>query len=102
MALVRGVDTKPEMRVRRLLHAMGYRYVLHVRSLPGCPDVVFPKRRKVVFVHGCFWHQHSCSMGARMPKSSVTFWSEKLNGNRVRDGKVRHQLRAAGWSLIIV
>jgi len=102
MAAVKQKDTKPEMRVRKLLHSMGYRYRLHVRDLPGCPDLVFRKRRKVIFIHGCFWHQHDCAMGNRMPKSRIEFWREKLLGNKRRDAQNRRQLKAEGWSVLVV
>jgi DNA mismatch endonuclease (patch repair protein) len=102
MSLVRAKDTKPEMRVRRLVHSMGYRYRLHVRNLPGCPDLVFRKWRKVIFVHGCFWHQHDCAMGNRMPKSRVEFWQEKLQGNKKRDARNQRQLKAEGWSVLVI
>src|SRR3954452_1421546 len=87
MAKVRGRDSKPEMLVRRMVHAMGFRYRLHDRRLPGAPDLVFPGRRKAIFVHGCFWHRHPdihCKL-ARMPKSRLDFWGPKLQGNRERD-----------------
>ena len=87
MSRVRGKDTKPELLVRRLVHGMGYRYRLHRRDLPGTPDLVFPGRRKVIFVHGCFWHRHpdpACKL-ARLPKSRTDFWLPKLEGNRARD-----------------
>lgn len=102
MALVKSKDTKPEMRVRRLVHGMGYRYRLHSRALPGNPDLVFPGRRKVIFVHGCFWHRHQCAMGDRLPKSRVSFWRGKLEQNKRRDRAVRRQLRKAGWSVAVV
>lgn len=102
MSLVRAKDTKPEMRVRKLIHSMGYRYRLHARDLPGCPDLVFRKRRKVIFIHGCFWHQHNCAMGNRMPKSRIEFWREKLLGNKERDINNRRQLKARGWSILII
>jgi DNA mismatch endonuclease (patch repair protein) len=102
MSLVRSKDTKPEMRVRRIIHAMGYRYSLHPKNLSGRPDIVFPRRRKIVFVHGCFWHQHTCAMGARMPKSRVEFWQHKLHGNKKRDAKIRRRLCAAGWSVLVI
>jgi DNA mismatch endonuclease (patch repair protein) len=102
MSLVRAKDTKPELRVRRLVHAMGYRYRIHVQKLPGCPDMVFQGRRKVIFVHGCFWHQHNCAMGNRMPKSRVDFWRKKLEGNKKRGTEINRQLIAEGWSSFIV
>jgi DNA mismatch endonuclease (patch repair protein) len=102
MSLVKSKDTRPEMLVRRLLHSLGYRYRLHVRDLPGCPDLVFVRRRKVVFVNGCFWHRHNCKMGSRMPKSRVTFWRKKLVGNRNRDILRIGQLRDMGWDVLVV
>lgn len=102
MALVRSVDTKPEMRVRRLVHAMGYRYSLHRRDLPGRPDLVFRAKRAVVFVHGCFWHRHAgCSL-ARLPKSRLDFWGPKLEGNRARDSRKITALETAGWRVLVI
>jgi DNA mismatch endonuclease (patch repair protein) len=102
MAKVRGKDTKPEMQVRRLIHAAGYRYRLHCRELPGTPDLVFKGRRKVVFVHGCFWHRHDGCVHARMPKSRVEFWMAKLDGNRLRDGAVQLALARSGWGVLVI
>ena len=102
MSLVRAKDTKPEMRVRKLIHSLGYRYRLHARDLPGRPDLVFRRRRKIVFVHGCFWHQHNCPMGNRIPKTRVSFWREKLEGNRKRDTVIGRQLRKEGWSVLTI
>lgn len=102
MRLVKQKNTKPEMRVRKLVYSLGYRYRLHIRNLAGCPDMVFRSRRKIIFVHGCFWHQHNCAMGDRMPKSRVDFWRAKLRGNKKRDAEIRRQLRADGWSILIV
>src|SRR5690349_14096359 len=102
MSLVRSKDTKPEIIVRRIIHGMGFRYRLHVRHLPGCPDLVFPSRRKVIFVHGCFWHQHECSMGQRMPKSRLDFWKPKLIGNKKRDAETIAKLKSLGWKVLQV
>ena len=102
MALVKSKDTKPEMRVRKLIYGMGYRYRLHSRTLPGNPDLVFAGRRKVIFVHGCFWHQHHCAMGDRIPKSRVPFWRKKLAQNQQRDCVVQRQLKQAGWDVAVV
>ncbi|WP_262690598.1 very short patch repair endonuclease [Kordiimonas aestuarii] len=102
MARIRAQDTKPEMLVRRALHAAGLRYRLHVRELPGTPDIVFPSSRVVLFVHGCFWHQHpdpDCRL-ARMPKSKLEFWRPKLEGNRKRDVLVRTNLERLGWEVV--
>lgn len=104
MSRIRGRDTKPELRVRRALHAAGFRYRLHAKDLPGRPDLVFRGRRIALFVHGCFWHQHpdpNCKL-SRMPKSKLDFWRPKLEGNRVRDEKTRSALEAGGWTVIEV
>lgn len=102
MARVRGKNTQPEMIVRKLVFAAGYRYRLHVRNLPGSPDLVFPSRKKVIFVHGCFWHRHDNCNRSRMPKSRVEFWSEKLNGNKARDERDFAALTQDGWQVHIV
>lgn len=102
MSLVRARDTKPEMRVRRALHTAGLRYRVHAKDLPGKPDVVFRTRRLVVFVHGCFWHQHPdkhCRL-ARMPKSRLDFWEPKLKANRDRDIRVKSELERLGWNVL--
>lgn len=104
MSRVRGADTKPEMVVRRLIHALGYRYRLHRRGLPGRPDLVFPVRRKAIFVHGCFWHRHpdpACPL-ARLPKSRLDFWRAKLEGNRTRDQRNEAQLQEMGWNVLVI
>jgi DNA mismatch endonuclease (patch repair protein) len=102
MSLVRSKDTKPEKVVRRLVSSLGFRYRLHRRDLPGTPDLVFPKLRRVIFVHGCFWHQHSCAAGDRIPKSRADFWRAKLRGNAARDGRVVGRLRRKGWGVMTV
>lgn len=101
MALIRGKDTKLEMAVRRLVHGLGYRYRLHGRDLPGTPDMVFRSRGKVIFVHGCFWHGHDCNLG-RMPKSRISFWSQKIQGNRERDKRVLSELSRLGWKSLVI
>ena len=101
MAAVRQRDTVPEMYVRRMLHGMGYRYRLHRRDLPGSPDLVFPSRKKVVFVHGCFWHGHTCPKGA-LPKTRLDFWRTKIQKNRKRDARTLAQLQKIGWQAITV
>lgn len=104
MSRVRGKDTSPELTVRRLIHALGYRFRLHRRDLPGTPDLVFPGRRKVIFVHGCFWHRHphpACKL-ARMPKSRQEFWGPKLEGNRARDLRTEAALAEAGWDVMTI
>lgn len=102
MALVRGRDTKPEMRVRKALHAVGLRYRLHDRRLPGVPDLVFPSRRIALFVHGCFWHRHLGCPAARLPKSRLDFWEPKLAGNVERDERTRLAVEAANWEVIVI
>ena len=102
MARVRSKDTVPELKVRRLAHGLGYRYRKHRRDLPGRPDMAFISRRKVVFVHGCFWHRHDCPMGRRLPKSRQQFWFSKLERNRERDAEILEQLRNAGWDTLII
>lgn len=102
MALVRGSNTKPEIVVRKILFSMGYRYRLHDKMLPGKPDIVLTSRRKIILVHGCFWHRHDNCALARMPKSRQVFWGAKLEGNRLRDGRVKAALRRQGWSVATV
>jgi len=94
-------DTRPEIAVRRLLHSYGYRFRLHRRDLPGTPDVVLPKHKTAVFVHGCFWHQHSCEL-AKEPKSNQTYWLPKLARNQERDSEARKQLQQLGWHVVVV
>lgn len=104
MSRIKGKNTKPEMTVRRTLHAMGYRYRLHARELPGKPDIVFRRRRLAIFIHGCFWHLHtdpSCKL-ARMPKSRIEFWGPKLEGNRARDGANVAAIEAMGWKVLLI
>lgn len=101
MSRVKGKGTKTEMMVRRLVHGMGYRYRLHGRDLPGRPDLVFPSRRKVIFVHGCFWHRHPGCKLARMPKSRLDFWKNKLESNRERDLRNQAALLDKGWRFLV-
>ncbi|MCC6795305.1 MAG: DNA mismatch endonuclease Vsr [Candidatus Hydrogenedentes bacterium] len=102
MSRVRGRDTNPEMLVRKAIHRMGFRYRLHVSTLPGKPDLVFPSRKKVIFVHGCFWHRHKKCPNARIPKSRIEFWQEKLEGNSKRDRLNRRKLRGMGWTVLVI
>lgn len=97
MRAVKGRDTKPEMIVRGLLHRMGYRYRLHRTDLPGKPDIVFTSRKKVIFVHGCFWHGHSCKRGSRQPKSNVEYWRAKIDRNVERFASQLEELINSGW-----
>lgn len=104
MSRVRNRGGKAEMLVRRLVHSLGYRYRLHVSKLPGKPDMVFSSRRKIIFVHGCFWHRHDASgcRLARLPKSKLDFWLPKLEGNRERDLENMRRLKEAGWKVLVV
>lgn len=102
MSLIRNKDTKPEILVRRMIHKMGYRYRLHSNKLPGKPDLIFPARKKVIFVHGCFWHQHNPCNQYRQPKTKKEFWLTKLNANKRRDTKNRKLLKSLGWEYLIV
>lgn len=101
MRAVRGRDTRPEMAVRRLLHRLGYRFRLHRADLPGRPDLAFPVRHKAVFVHGCFWHGHTCAKASK-PKSNASYWSAKIAGNKWRDRQHSRALRALGWRVLTV
>ena len=102
MALVRGKNTRPELAVRKLVFSLGYRYRLHARDLPGNPDMVFRNRRKVVFIHGCFWHRHAACALARLPKSRLDFWLPKLEGNKERDKRNKQALVRDGWKVLTI
>ena len=102
MARVRNKDTRPEMVVRRLVYALGYRYRLHDPRLPGKPDLVFWGRRKAIFVHGCFWHRHEGCPLARLPKSKQDFWIPKLSANKERDQRNLAELQEKGWDVLVV
>lgn len=102
MSRIRSSDTRPEMIVRRMLHKAGYRYRLHVAKLPGKPDLVFVRKQKVIFIHGCFWHMHECFGQARIPKSNVEFWTIKLRKNKERDDRNLRELRQLGWRCLII
>ena len=102
MSRIRDKDTKPELVVRSLLHRMGYRFRLHRKDLPGKPDIVLPKHKTVVFVHGCFWHRHKGCKYAYQPKSRVDFWQKKFKGNVKRDKKIHSELRKLDWKVIVI
>lgn len=102
MRAVKSRDTKPEMLARRAVHGMGYRYRLHRKNLPGKPDLVFASRRKVIFVHGCFWHGHNCPRGLRKPKSNRDYWETKISRNRKRDAQSEEALKQAGWRILTI
>ena len=101
MSRIRGKDTKPELSLRKVLHGLGFRYRLHVADLPGKPDLVFPKYKTVVFVHGCFWHRHPGCKIATTPKTNTEFWIEKFEKNKERDVRARKALEEAGWSTLV-
>jgi DNA mismatch endonuclease (patch repair protein) len=101
MSRIKARDTKPELVLRRALHANGFRYRLHVRDLPGCPDLVFPKHKVVAFVHGCFWHGHRCHL-FKLPKTNRGFWKKKIEGNLSRDKRQIKLLQVNGWRVLTV
>lgn len=102
MARIRKKDTKPELVVRRLTHSMGYRYRLHRPDLPGTPDIVFPARHKVIYVHGCFWHQHDCPLGRKRPTKNPDYWLPKLDRNKIRDKANLEAMTSLGWKTLII
>ena len=102
MSHIRSKDTKPEKRLRSLLHRLGFRFRLHRKDLPGTPDIVLPKYRTVIFVHGCFWHQHPGCKKATLPRSNVEFWKNKLEKNIERDKEVEKKLIETGWNVIVI
>lgn len=102
MAAVKGKNTAPELFVRRLVHRLGYRYTLHGGYLPGKPDLVFASRRKVIFVHGCFWHMHRCKQGRNAPVSNVMYWEGKRSRNRDRDRDHLKELKREGWDVLVI
>lgn len=102
MSRVAGKNTTPELRVRRAVHALGLRFRLHRKDLPGKPDLVFPKLRLAVFVHGCFWHRHAGCQKATFPKSRTDFWLRKFTGNQTRDKKAINELESAGWRVAVI
>lgn len=101
MSRIKGKNSKPEMKLRRLVHGLGYRYRLH-GQLPGKPDLVFPGRRKVIFMHGCFWHRHDNCPLARLPKSRLDFWKPKLEANTLRDQRNCQRLEKLGWDVLVI
>src|ERR1700733_236240 len=102
MSAIRGKDTKPELIVRRIAHRLGYRFRLHRRDLPGVPDLVFPKLRRIVNVHGCYWHMHTCRWGSVTPKTNAEFWQTKRTGNVARDKRNLARLRKDGWKVLTI
>lgn len=102
MSAIRSKDTKPEMVVRRIAHRLGYRFRLHRRDLPGAPDLVFPRLKKIIFVHGCYWHIHDCPWGCVAPKTNARFWQAKRTGNVQRDQKSARKLKRLGWRVLTI
>lgn len=102
MSAIRGKDTKPELIVRRIAHRLGYRFRLHRRDLPGSPDLVFPKLRRIINVHGCYWHMHTCRWGCVTPKTNAVFWQSKRTGNVERDRRNLEQLKHDGWKVLTI
>lgn len=102
MSRVKGINTTPELRVRRALHAMGFRFRLHRKDLPGKPDIVLPKHRLCLFVHGCFWHQHEGCKRATFPDTNREFWAKKFEQNRERDKRITSELVQAGWRVCVI
>lgn len=102
MSRIRSRGSAAEIRLRCLVHGMGYRYRLHVKALPGTPDLVFASRKAVVFMHGCFWHRHNGCRLARLPKSRVAFWRKKLESNKMRDEENARRLKELGWSVLVI
>lgn len=101
MASVRSKHTEPELVVRKIVYGLGHRYRLHWKKLPGKPDLVFPGKRKAIFVHGCFWHGHDCIRG-RLPSTNLDFWEQKIGKNKERDSRARDQLESQGWSVLTI
>ncbi|MBN8967535.1 MAG: DNA mismatch endonuclease Vsr [Rhizobiales bacterium] len=102
MRLIRSYDTKPEIVVRKLVYELGYRFRLHRRDIPGHPDLAFIGRKKVIFVHGCFWHRHHCNAGKRLPKTRRHYWNPKFARTVERDKNNRERLKAQGWSALVI
>lgn len=102
MSRIRGKSTSPEVKVRSLTHRLGYRFRLHGKELPGKPDLVFHSRKKVIFVHGCFWHGHDCPRGSRHPKSNAEYWHAKIRSNVERDARIQGELSSLGWNVMVV
>lgn len=102
MARVRKKDSKPELVVRRLAHGLGYRFRLHRRDLPGTPDLIFPRLRKAIFVHGCFWHRHDCALAGKVPAKRQEYWLPKLRRNVERDAEAQQKLATLGWKVLTI
>ena len=102
MSRIRKTNTTPELIVRKIIHALGYRFRLYRRDLPGCPDIVLPKHKKIIFIHGCWWHRHNCRLGRRTPKTRRKYWLPKLQANKERYKKNRRALQKQGWKVLTI
>lgn len=102
MSRIRKTDTTPEIIVRKIIHNSGYRFRLYRNDLPGCPDIVLPRHRKIIFMHGCWWHRHNCKLGKRLPKSRLDYWIPKLQSNKERHKRNLIKLRHQGWKVLTV
>ncbi|MCP4706300.1 MAG: DNA mismatch endonuclease Vsr [candidate division Zixibacteria bacterium] len=102
MSAIKSKDTKPEMIVRRFVHSLGYRYRLHRKDLPGKPDLVFTRKKKIIFVHGCYWHVHNCRYGKVVPKTNTNFWQKKRKSNVLRDRRNIAELKKLGWTPLVI
>lgn len=102
MSIIRSKDTKPEMLVRSMVHRLGYRFRLHKADLPGKPDLVFASRKKIIFIHGCYWHGHEKCRKGQLPKSNLEYWQPKIEGNKKRDKKNYKILKAADWKILTI
>jgi DNA mismatch endonuclease (patch repair protein) len=102
MAAIRSKNTKPEIKVRKVLHSMGYRFRLHSKDLPGSPDIVLPKYKTVIFVHGCFWHRHENCKYASTPKTRKEFWNKKFTENKKRDSEIQEKIKILDWRSVVI
>ncbi|MGA2915455.1 MAG: very short patch repair endonuclease [Sedimentisphaerales bacterium] len=102
MSQNKGKNTIPEVFIRKVTNSLGYRYSLHRKKLPGCPDMVFPKRKKVIFINGCFWHRHTCKKGRSMPATRKKFWQQKFKRTIERDKKNKNELKKLGWKILVI
>lgn len=102
MAKIRSKDTAPELKVRRLIHKLGFRFRLHRSDLPGCPDIVMPRHKKIILIHGCFWHMHNCQFGIVKPKTNRTYWEKKREGNERRDTRNINMLKDMDWQILVI
>ena len=102
MSRIKSKDTTPELIVRKIVHRLGFRFRLHRSDLPGCPDIVLPRHKKLIFVHGCWWHRHNCRNGKKTPKTRKAYWFPKLKGNKERHKKNRRRLQKQGWRVLTI